>query len=598
MTQPAAASTDQFGERVYLIPDRNTGEIIERPSITRVIGLLASHGLDEWKNKMTAIGVAMRADVAARVIAGHHMEPGKARNQQIRAATKDAIDIGQALDKGWHAADFGTAVHSLTESIDAGRVDLMALPDVIKSHGERYADTMAAFGIVMVGSEISVYSDEHVYGGTIDRFVSFAGATDDIVAAYPELRLRDGVFALDLKTGRVYEKAALQLAAAVNAEGTWDGNTDSSTFGFGDLPADLRKDVGFILQIADAGPAKLIPVRLVEAWPAFTGMCAVARFNKVPPLASPLKSTGDAPNREEGAGAMTGDTSPVSTAGEAPSPAPPAVDVFAGLPDDNGIPQRDRVKLRGYLIERMQKLPPEALLHVAANWPAGVATFKASTEHTVGELEQIDTAVKAAERAFTQPFPDEDPSLVPPVAANDPRIAELSARLAALPSDLALDVAAEVKQTHKIPPLSSGRATEEQLAVFVAAVTSCEQTAAVRGVLIEEALARIDTDRSAVIIGHLKAADPKFNVLAPREWDVEHLDNVISAVAAGILAIRDGELLVDLPAELIGEHKKFSGRRELLAAAKPLATAIGRPKPAKAEEALADPILVAALAAA
>ena len=70
MTTPKAASTDKYGERVYLIPRRGETDPVERPGITRVMKVLAAPALETWKMKKVA-EAALAHTVANRVEAAY-----------------------------------------------------------------------------------------------------------------------------------------------------------------------------------------------------------------------------------------------------------------------------------------------------------------------------------------------------------------------------------------------------------------------------------------------------------------------------------------------------------------------------------------------
>ena len=107
--------------------------------------------------------------------------------------------------------------------------------------------------------------------------------TEHNAAAFDEYDLGRGCFGADTKTGSIYPKVGMQLAAAVNAEGIYDAATGERS----PLPDDVRRDVGFVLQLS-GDKAKLVPVDLTAAWPAFVGALAVKAFDVTKPLGKAL----------------------------------------------------------------------------------------------------------------------------------------------------------------------------------------------------------------------------------------------------------------------------------------------------------------------
>lgn len=91
----------------------------------------------------------------------------------------------------------------------------------------------------------------------------------------------------------------------------------------------------------------------------------------------------------------------------------------------------------------------------------------------------------------------------------------------------------------------------------------------------------------------MSARDAIVSLLGPiHTWDDPALDRcaeLVAAINAGHLIVTDGQLVaatVDLP------------KRETVATAKQIAAAIGRPKPAKFADVLADVVVYAAVLAA
>lgn len=290
MTTPAAASTNDLGDRVYVITNPATGEAVALPNCSSVLDVVHNFHIPKWKVKMAIVGIARREDLTARTVAASLLPDVKARNAALRELADEAIDAGQIYEpgKGFLANDAGSARHLLCELIDQDVVtvdDILNLPASEKEHAEAYLNTIVGHGLEIVASEATVYSFEHGYAGTLDRFARFTrtNITDPLWEQYD---LGRGTFDIDLKFGKnIDAKIAMQLASHVHAEGIYDAATGA----YSPLPDDLRRDVAFALQIRGS-EAKLIPFELEHAWPAFVGALAIQRFGTTDPIARPLQA--------------------------------------------------------------------------------------------------------------------------------------------------------------------------------------------------------------------------------------------------------------------------------------------------------------------
>lgn len=145
-----------------------------------------------------------------------------------------------------------------------------------------------------------------------------------------------------------------------------------------------------------------------------------------------------------------------------------SADPFAGLPDEQGVPQIDRAAKTEHLRERFLALSPEGRQLVAGAWP-DAPTFKQAREagelHTVDQLRLIETAVAAGERATKAPFPPEDPS-EPTVPADSALIQGLKERFEKLPPN---------RQPKPPPGIMGGRATLRQVEAFADEVSAAEE---------------------------------------------------------------------------------------------------------------------------
>jgi hypothetical protein len=469
MTQPVAATNHPDGTRTYAVPHQSTGEIFDLPNITGIIGLADPKHICEWKLKMALLGAALRDDIAAQIAAANLLPAGPPRNGELRRVAELAMTAGQIIEKAHLPSDRGTALHSLTERLDdlvpAGAValvDELGLPKRFADIAREYVAAMA--GVRILHTEVTVASFTHGYAGTGDRIVGFE-ALDAWASAFDQWDLGRGCFFLDAKFGKVHDEAALQLAALANAETIWDAEAGTHT----PLPDDLRRDVGFIFN-PDKG---LIPVPLDGAHEAFLGLVALKRWQdrgdeadagrqtrcrridmmgaSTPKRARPhrrrslwwprIPSTSPATEpvhiSEALPKVMRGHPRDRRPHSRCPRSSEPA---FAGLPDDDGKPQADRVAKRAWLIERIEALRTDrqgGVEQLAANCGPPACRRSSSRPSTpIDQLDLIAKAISAAEARGAAPLRDDDPTdpanII--VAPDDPRIADLIERGQAAPA--------------------------------------------------------------------------------------------------------------------------------------------------------------------
>jgi hypothetical protein len=239
MTNPPASTTDAHGERVYPIPRPGTSDIVELPSVSRVLGLMAKPGLEVWKQKQVAEALSSRPDLVTL------------------AATDAYSAVRQALEGHQAPANVGTSIHALTVKADRGELDLGVLDSrtVDTLHG--YLDLADAWGWDVVASEATVYNFRAGYAGTFDRILDVPNV---------------GRVVSDIKTGsNVYPETALQIACYANAEGVWSGSEHQP------MPSRVRHDLGWVIHLRPDG-GRVVPVDLSGAWAAVTSLCCVWRW--------------------------------------------------------------------------------------------------------------------------------------------------------------------------------------------------------------------------------------------------------------------------------------------------------------------------------
>jgi len=237
MTSPKGASTATDGSRRY----RVAGEAL--PSANTILGALDRPALNTWKLKGVAVALANDPELLELVLAGKEW---RAIQKALDAAPTDARDLG-------------TAVHAVTELYDLGEPTDGISPELVPFL-EQWVRLREDYGLVPVLVERTVAHPFLGYAGTLDRVMAseFADVAELI---HPSCRM---AHVLDVKTGAgVWPDAALQLAGYANAPHLWDPDSDTLE----DM-VPVCKEVAIVASVhADEG--HLVPVSIVDAWPAF-----------------------------------------------------------------------------------------------------------------------------------------------------------------------------------------------------------------------------------------------------------------------------------------------------------------------------------------
>lgn len=168
---------DRWGRPLITPPDGGKPEAYTRMS-TLAKALDDKTALTKWKQRQTVIGLAGRPDLVSVAAAC------KGDDRKLDEIVETAMTVAESE----RAANIGTALHALSEQVDAG-CDLADLPEQFRPDLAAYRAAMA--GIEILAAEMFVVVDEIKAAGTFDRLV----------------RLPDGrVVVADLKTGRHEQK--------------------------------------------------------------------------------------------------------------------------------------------------------------------------------------------------------------------------------------------------------------------------------------------------------------------------------------------------------------------------------------------------------
>jgi hypothetical protein len=230
LNPPAATiNRDRWG-RPLIIPPGGGKPIAYTRASTLGKVLEEQSALTAWKQRMTLIGASLQPHLMLAVSA--------ARDDKTKM--NDLAEQAMAAAQAGARAEVGTAIHKLTEIIDAGR-DPGPYPADYKPDIDAYLAATA--GWTYQAMETFVVCDELQTAGTFDRL------TDRIV---------------DLKTGRTVEYSGLSFAVqlAVYSHGSlYDPATGQRT------PLEVDQQVGTVVHLpAGEGRCEVYDVDLHEGW--------------------------------------------------------------------------------------------------------------------------------------------------------------------------------------------------------------------------------------------------------------------------------------------------------------------------------------------
>lgn len=272
MSDPFATVTtelprDRWGRPLITPPEGGTPEAYMRVT-TFVKCLDDTFHLEKWKMRMVAAGMSVRRDLVLATIALKDIE-----SQSDKRTLNQIADNAIEAAKGTAAATTGTALHSLTEIIDAGG-------DLGPNVPEEYLADLDAYRLVapylgeVVKMEGFVVVDDLRVGGSYDRVWRFTAASLDLFEADKGYRMTypDGTEVMpgdtiigDLKTGKSIDfgigAIAMQLGVYANAQ-DYDHTLGSRT----PLPVTNKKWAVVIHLPAGKGRAELVWVDIEAGW--------------------------------------------------------------------------------------------------------------------------------------------------------------------------------------------------------------------------------------------------------------------------------------------------------------------------------------------
>jgi hypothetical protein len=238
-------------------PEPHAGQpIVELEGYTRAStlgnALEDSTGLGRWRNGMIVFGMSRRKDLvlAAQAIPG--TEDKKLHRRPLYDIADKALEAAEASS----AATVGSALHALTEQVDAGTlaVDIGEYQPVLDAYLERMT------GWRVVRSETFVVSDYFHAAGTFDRLITPTepmALVDQSTGEIITVIMPGDLVVVDLKTSTTADyfgaKFFAQLAVYVTGA-LYDRDPESPTFG-ARTPLGQRTDFALILHIPQGGDA-------------------------------------------------------------------------------------------------------------------------------------------------------------------------------------------------------------------------------------------------------------------------------------------------------------------------------------------------------
>ena len=217
---------DSNSGRFYHIPDPVTGDVVQYPSVTTILGAIAKPALIAWAAKEERLAVSEAAADLYAELATHAQLPRSMYQLALEQRLGKTKAHVKALAK---ASEIGTQTHGLIEWTLKRTLGQSVGPEPAVVEAAQWAfmaweDWARAVQLTPQAIEQTVYSRTHVYAGTLDllatlnarallTLLSRQGAVDPALAAW--LGAQDTVTAcIDFKTGKgIYGEAHLQSVA-------------------------------------------------------------------------------------------------------------------------------------------------------------------------------------------------------------------------------------------------------------------------------------------------------------------------------------------------------------------------------------------------
>lgn len=249
-----------------IVPHPITGKMVrmKRPS-TYGSEIADSEILTEWKLAMGIMGTANDEGLEALA----QSEPIPTEPIHLRQAGwwmpwAKIGHMGMDAARSKHGAHLGTAVHTWTERLEKGEIQLSDIPKKWRLHGEHFLR-------VQEEHELNYHS---WYSETLvcETELFNTRMTKGLCGRLDRLRSHPSgwLFVDDTKTGRQAPKGVDEIAIqeAVYANSPWHWNETLQKWV--PAPPNINKDIGFITHVPIDHPerAKMIPIDLKWGWAA------------------------------------------------------------------------------------------------------------------------------------------------------------------------------------------------------------------------------------------------------------------------------------------------------------------------------------------
>lgn len=268
---------DRWGR--YILSNPFTGN--QRPH-TRVTTfartILDSYALSQWEKRMVAKGMSLRPDL---VDVAHSLEVSGPKKEEDKYKLDKVVERAKDAAGGNTAAHRGTSIHSFSEKIDLGQIDIQDVPERQRPDLIAYQGCMQAKGLTIIPEllERIVCLPQYEVAGRLDKVVLESDGTPVIA---------DVKSGQDLSHKNKKLEIAIQLACyahGINTSGVW--NIKDQVW---EPVPKVRTDYALVIHIpAGSGACEIFTIDLLEGWKAVQ-LCAEVRDRRNdPPMLAPYE---------------------------------------------------------------------------------------------------------------------------------------------------------------------------------------------------------------------------------------------------------------------------------------------------------------------
>jgi hypothetical protein len=237
------------GLPAVMLPDNSRREGYSRPSGAGKL-LDDTTALDKWKLRTVLEGAANNPSIIPAVAAAQGIKTKKERNKALNDLAERAMDRGGDKD----GADWGTALHLMTEQLDLGERDIDDFPEEQRGRMIEYRECLERYGLEPVHEfiECKIVHDELHYAGTADRILR---ATKRLLVPHGDPIEPGDLVGADVKTNTSdldWSLLGYEIQSAIYfGEGAmlYDVNEERRI----EMPPELRHDWGLLIHLPSAG---------------------------------------------------------------------------------------------------------------------------------------------------------------------------------------------------------------------------------------------------------------------------------------------------------------------------------------------------------